>query len=128
VTKTLFRKTVNSEKVRKPKKPAKPSRLRLEIVEMTKDQHGLGLVSDDELTKTTMRMLGRDALPPMTPLSASDIAAVREEAGVSQAVMAAFLNVGVGTVSQWERGTRRPTGTALKLLHVVRAKGLAVLG
>jgi putative transcriptional regulator len=60
-------------------------------------------------------------------LSAADIAAVREQASVSQAVMAGYLNVGVGTISQWERGSRRPTGTALKLLHVVRAKGLGVL-
>jgi putative transcriptional regulator len=112
----------------KRKAPAGPSRLRTELVEMTAMLNRAGLVSDDELTKTTMRMLGRDALPPMTPLSAADIAAVREEAGVSQAVMAAFLNVGVSTISQWERGTRRPTGTALKLLHVVRTKGLTVLG
>ena len=40
---------------------------------------------------------------------------VRERAGVSQAVLAGFLNVAVNTVSQWERGERRPTGAALKL-------------
>jgi putative transcriptional regulator len=101
--------------------------LRQEIVAMTRDQHSLGLVSDDELEKTTIRMLGREALPKIEPLSAADIAAVREQAGVSQAVMAGYLNVGVSTISQWERGSRRPTGTALKLLHVVRAKGLGVL-
>jgi putative transcriptional regulator len=94
---------------------------------MTRDQHALGLVSDDELEKTTIRMLGREALPKIEPLSAADIAAVREQAGVSQAVMAGYLNVGVSTISQWERGSRCPTGTALKLLHVVRAKGLGVL-
>ena len=49
---------------------------------------------------------------------------VREQTGVSQAVLAGFLNVAVNTVSQWERGERRPTGAALKLLHVVRTKGL----
>jgi putative transcriptional regulator len=109
------------------KRTLKPSRLRQEIVAMTRDQHALGLVSDDELEKTTIRMLGRDTLPQIEPLSAADIAAVREQAGVSQAVMAGYLNVGVSTISQWERGSRRPTGTALKLLHVVRAKGLGVL-
>jgi putative transcriptional regulator len=40
---------------------------------------------------------------------------------------AGYLNVAVSTVSQWERGQRRPTGTALKLLHVVKSKGLEVL-
>jgi putative transcriptional regulator len=69
----------------------------------------------------------RDALPKVKPLSPREIAAVREVAGVSQAVLAGFLNVGVTTVSQWERGLRRPTGTALKLLHVVKNRGLEAL-
>jgi putative transcriptional regulator len=72
-------------------------------------------------------MLGRDALPKVTPMSPAEIVAVRERAGVSQAVLAGYLNVGVTTVSQWERGVRRPTSTALKLLHVVRAKGVDAL-
>jgi putative transcriptional regulator len=56
-----------------------------------------------------------------------EIARVRKQVGVSQAVLAGFLNVAVNTVSQWERGERRPTGAALKLLHVVRTKGLDVV-
>ena len=103
------------------------ARLRAEIVEMKRDQRALGLVSDDELEQTTIRMLGRDALPKVEPLSPAQIVKVREQAGVSQAVLAGFLNVGTMTVSQWERGTRRPTGTALKLLHVVKTKGLEAL-
>src|SRR6266478_5512263 len=102
-------------------------RLRQEIVEMKRDQHALGLVSDGELEQTTLRMLGRDALPKVVPLSPAEIVKVRERAGVSQSVLAGFLNVGVQTVSQWERGLRRPTGTALKLLHVVKAKGIEAL-
>lgn len=102
-------------------------RLRREIVEMTEGQHRLGLVGDDELQQVTMRMLGRDALPKVPPMSAAEIVKLRERAGVSQAVMAGFLNVETQTVSMWERGARRPTGTALKLLHVIKAKGLEAL-
>lgn len=102
-------------------------RLRYEIVEMTRGQHRLGMVSDEELEQTTIRMLGRDALPKVAPLSPAEIIKVRERAGLSQAVLAGYLNVGTQTVSQWERGTRRPTGTALKLLHVVKSKGIGVL-
>jgi putative transcriptional regulator len=102
-------------------------RLRHEIVEMTRDQHRLGMVDDAELAQTTLRMLSRDALPKVAPLSPAEIVEVRERAGVSQAVLAGFLNVATQTVSQRERGTRRPTGTALKLLHVVRAKGIETL-
>lgn len=103
------------------------ARLRSEIVEMTQGLHRLGMVSDGELQQTTLDMLGRDALPKVEPLSPAEIAKVREQAGVSQSVLAGFMNVGVTTVSQWERGVRRPTGTALKLLHVVKAKGIQAL-
>jgi len=102
-------------------------RLRREIVEMTEGQHRLGLVSEEEVQQVTLRMLGRDALPQIVRLSPAEIVKVRERAGVSQPVLAGFLNVGVQTVSQWERGMRRPTGMALKLLHVVKAKGIEAL-
>jgi putative transcriptional regulator len=102
-------------------------RLRREIVEMAQGQHRLGLVGDDELQQVTLRMLGRDALPKVPPMSAAEIVRLRERAGVSQAVFGGFLNVETQTVSMWERGARRPTGTALKLLHVVKAKGLEAL-
>ena len=89
------------------KKQTGKARMRAEIVEITRGMHRLGMVSDAELEKTTLRMLGRDALPKVATLSPSEIVKVREHAGVSQAVMAGFLNVTVNTVSQWERGERR---------------------
>jgi len=48
---------------------------------------------------------------------------MREEAHMSQAVFAHYLNLTVGYVSQLERGTKRPTGAALVLLNVIRRKG-----
>jgi putative transcriptional regulator len=116
-----------SKKTRKEGEPRGKARLRFEIVEMTRAMHGAGLVDGAELERTTIRMLGRDALPKVIPMSPAEIVAVRERAGVSQAVLAGYLNVGVATVSQWERGVRRPTGAALKLLNVVRAKGVSAL-
>ncbi len=65
-------------------------------------------------------MLGRAALPKVSDLSPSEIVKVRERAGVSQAVLAGFLNVAGNAVSQWDRGERKPTGAALKLLHIVK--------
>jgi putative transcriptional regulator len=115
---------------RKTKEKAAPrgkTRMRTEIVEAMHGLHKIGAVSEAELAKTTLRMLGKDALPRVKPMSPSQIAAVREQTGVSQAVMAAFLNVAVSTVSQWERGERHPTGAALKLLHVVKQNGIEVL-
>ena len=39
-------------------------------------------------------------------------------------MFAHFLNVTPNLVSQWERGDKRPSGTSLKLLALVKAKGL----
>ncbi len=103
------------------------ARMRSEIVEAMQGLHKIGAVSDAELEKTTLRMLGRDALPKVAALSPAEIVKVRQKAGVSQSVMAGYLNVATNTVSQWERGARRPTGAALKLLHVVKHSGIEVL-
>jgi putative transcriptional regulator len=101
--------------------------MRSELVEAARVLHKLAAYSDDELQKTTIRMLDREALPKVGPLKPIEIVALREKVGVSQAVLAAYLNVGVTTVSQWERGERRPTGTALKLLSIIERHGLAPL-
>lgn len=103
------------------------ARLRSEIVDAFHGLHKIGAVGDAELEKTTLRMLGRNALPIVDELSPSEIAKLRERAGVSQAVLAGFLNVAVSTVSQWERGERKPTGAALKLLNVVKRNGVEAL-
>jgi putative transcriptional regulator len=103
------------------------ARMRAEIIEAMRGLHKVGAVGDDELQKTTMRMLGKDALPKIAALSPAEIVGVRERTGMSQAVLAAYMNVAVSTVSQWERGERRPTGAALKLLHVVKRGGIDAL-
>ena len=103
------------------------ARIRREIVDATRSLHRVGAVSGEELEKTTLRMLGKDALPKVEVMSPAEIAAVREQTGISQAVLAAFMNVAVNTISQWERGERQPTGAALKLLNVVRRNGLEAL-
>jgi putative transcriptional regulator len=103
------------------------SRMRSEIVEAMRGLHKIGAISAAQLEKTTLKMLGRDALPKVPDMTPAEIVKVRERVGVSQAVMAGYLNVAVNTVSQWERGERHPTGAALKLLQVVKQNGLDVL-
>ena len=49
-----------------------------------------------------------DALP-RRELSAPDVKAVREQLGLSQTRMAAFLNVSRRTLENWEQGRRNPT-------------------
>ena len=54
--------------------------------------------------------------------------ALCEREGVSQAVLARHLNVAVKLVGEWERGEKRPSGPSLKLLSLVKAKGLEAIG
>jgi putative transcriptional regulator len=80
--------------------------------------HRLGVVD-----KQTMREFDIRCLTPVDNLTPSDIVAMREKAGVSQAVFACALNVTPDYISKIERGTKRPTGATLKLLSLVRRKG-----
>jgi putative transcriptional regulator len=79
------------------------------------------------IDKTTMREFDHMCLTAIEVLSPKDIAAIREKAGVSQGVFARYLNVPTTLVSQWERGERRPTGAAVKLLSIVKHKGLEAI-
>ena len=84
--------------------------------------HRIGLID-----ARTMRDFDASCLTTVEKLSAQEIAKVRKEAGVSQAVFARYLNVTVGLVSQWERGEKQPRGASLKLLSLVRKKGLEAI-
>ena len=46
---------------------------------------------------------------------------------VSQPVFAHYINVRKDAVSKWERGEKRPDGPSLKLLNLVKAKGLKAI-
>ena len=74
--------------------------------------------------KTTMREFDRMCLTKAAKLSAQEIRAIRERAGVSQAVFAEHIGVTTGLVSKWERGEKRPSRMALKILALVKTKGL----
>lgn len=76
------------------------------------------------VNKTTLRRFDAVCLTPVEALDASEIRKLREASGVSQAVLAKVLNVTTSTVGQWERGEKKPAGAALKLLALLRAKGI----
>ena len=74
--------------------------------------------------KATMREFDASCLTLVEELSAREIQKIREREGVSQAVLAQHLNVKTKLVSEWERGEKKPSGPSLKLLTLVKAKGL----
>ena len=104
----------------------KPSRLVEAILETADDMRRVGIMDDDVHGKITMRHLGQTT-GATEPISGEEIRQVREQARLSQAVFARYLNVTTGYVSQLERGAKRPTGPALALLNVIRRKGIEVV-
>lgn len=79
------------------------------------------------IDKATMREFDALCLTPVEPLAPEEIRALRERENVSQPVFAHYLNVRKDAVSKWERGEKRPDGPSLKLLNLVKHKGLRAL-
>ena len=92
------------------------------VHETAKGLHAAGVME-----QVTLREFDRLCLPPVESLSPSKIRKIRAQSRVSQAVFAALLNTSVSTVQKWEIGQKCPTGTALKLLHLVQKRGLEVV-
>jgi putative transcriptional regulator len=101
------------------KKPRYRSRIAHSVHETVRGLHSAGLAD-----KRTMRRFDATCLTTVEELTPKEIQALREREDVSQAVFAGYLNVRPGLVSQWERGEKKPSGPSLKLLAIVKAKGL----
>ncbi len=79
------------------------------------------------IDKETMRDFDETCLVEVEELSPKEIKKLRETNHVSQPVFARYLNTSESTIEKWETGAKRPSGAALKLLNVVKKRGLEVL-
>jgi putative transcriptional regulator len=95
------------------------SKILAAVHEAMQDAHDVGI-----LDKKTMREFDASCLTEVEKLSARQVVALREREGVSQAVLARHLNVAVKLIGEWERGEKHPSGPSLKLLALIKAKGL----
>lgn len=84
-----------------------------------------GMFDAGVINKRTMRQFDEFCLTPIHEFTPEQIRALREREHVSQTVFAHYLNISKDSVSQWERGEKRPRGTSLKLLSLIERKGLA---
>ena len=83
-----------------------------------------GLHERGVINKITMREFNEGCLIPTPPLSPEEIRKIREHERLSQPAFARYLNVSKNLVSDWERGVKKPGGPALRLLAVIKYKGL----
>ena len=84
--------------------------------------HEAGLTGAD-----TLQQLDQQLKLHVDPLSAVEIKEIRESTGLSRETFALYLNVSSSAVGTWKRGKHQPTGAALKLLSLVRDKGVEIL-
>ena len=110
-----------ASKVTKPR-PSRPGGVLSSIHDTMSGLHKAGVVKTE-----TMREFDKLCLAPVEKLVAKQIAELRRREKVSQPVFAKYLNVSKSAVCQWESGEKNPDGAALKLLNIVRTKGLEAL-
>jgi putative transcriptional regulator len=79
------------------------------------------------IDKKTMRDFDNACLADALTMTPEDIRELREREHVSQPVFATYLNVSKNLVSDWERGVKKPGGPALRLLNIVKNRGLDAL-
>ncbi len=81
------------------------------------------LYKNGSITEITLREVKAFALD-VKPYEPKAIVRLRRKLKLSQAAFARFINTSVQTVQGWEQGIKKPSGTALKLLHIIEEKGL----
>ncbi|MGI0483465.1 helix-turn-helix domain-containing protein [Geminocystis sp. CENA526] len=92
------------------------------IHETASDLHSANLL--DESIKKEFDEI---CLTPIKSLKPAEIRAIRLEEDISEEVFAKYLNVSPHLIRQWESGKKKPQGSSLKLLSLVKKKGISLL-
>jgi putative transcriptional regulator len=92
------------------------------IHESMESLHQIGAID-----KQTMRNFDEACLEVIEDVEPQAIRDLRKREHVSQPVFARYLNVSRNLVSDWERGIKKPGGTALRLIQIVKKHGLSAL-
>ncbi len=85
------------------------------------------LLGLDLIDKETMSAFDVSCLFTSEAFTPHELEALRKREGVSHGVFAGYLNVPECYVRDWELGTRKPVGPAIRLLSLIKTKGLSVL-
>ncbi len=97
-------------------------RMMSEAYSMAKGMYDAGLI---DLKR--FRYYEAETLPALSPFSPTRIKKIRLGQKMSQPVFAVILNVSVACIKQWERGERKPSGAALRLLDIIARKGVEAI-
>ena len=92
------------------------------VHETAEDLHAAGV-----MPARTLREFDALCLTPVRQLTPEEIRAFRLREEANQAVFARYLNVSTGLISKRERGEKHPQGPSLKLLCLIKEKGLSAV-
>ena len=84
-----------------------------------------GLYKTGTVDERTLREVKVLCLPDVKSYEPNSIVRLRRRLKLSQVALARFINTSAYSVQKWEQGTKKPSGPALKLLHIIDKKGLA---
>jgi putative transcriptional regulator len=80
----------------------------------------LGLEDGIRYAKRELTLRSAVVPAPPPPLTARDVADLRQQLRMSQGLFAQVLNVSTKTVQSWEQGRRSPSHASLRLLQVIK--------
>ena len=93
------------------------------LLEMAEDSTAAASWTRPHTKRSHFAALAQRRFRTAKPISGEEIRKLREQANLSQAAFARYLNLTLGYISQLERGAKQPKGPALALLNVIRRKG-----
>ncbi|HAS6106960.1 TPA: DNA-binding transcriptional regulator [Vibrio cholerae] len=79
------------------------------------------------MDKKTMRKFDALCLTKLHSFTPQQVKVLREKNGLSQPVLAKYLNVSDKLVKKWEQGESAPKGAALKMLVLAETKGIEAI-
>jgi Predicted transcriptional regulator len=75
----------------------------------------------------TMTEFDESCVAPAKEMTAGEIRLLREREQLSRPAFARYLNVSTNTVWDWEQGVQKAGGPALRLLSIIKRKGIGAL-
>ena len=85
------------------------------------DEIKIGLNEAIEYEKGNLKANKRTiSITPIEEFTASEIKAIRKNAGMTQVLFAKYLGVSLKTVEAWESGRNQPNGAACRMLSITK--------
>ncbi len=90
-------------------------------------QLATGLCEEGLIDMNALREYDQTCLVPDEELTPDEIRRIREEAHMSRSIFAGYLSVSARLLADWEKGLKKPHGPALRLLSIVKHKGIEAI-